>query len=91
MGNQKKIMTQAEARQIIRNFTGDTVEDAYLYTETLRSIANALPDKQEAINFMLKVRRNINTENLIFGANYKRVKRAALKVQRELEADLSLF
>ena len=49
----KKIMTQAEARQIIRNFTGDSVSDAYLYTETLRSIANALPDKQEAIDFML--------------------------------------
>ena len=90
MGKQK-IMTQAEARQIIRNFTGDTVEDAYLYTETLRSIANALPDKQEAINFMLKVRQNANTDDNIFGANFKRIKRAALKVQRELEADLSLF
>ena len=79
-------MTQSEARKIIANFTGDSVTDAYISTENLREIVYALPSTDEALAFLYKVMANADTETKNgFGANFKRLKRAALKITRELQ------
>ena len=86
------IMTQSEARKIIANFTGNSVTDAYISTEILRSIVYALPSTDEALDFLYKVQANANTETTNgFGANFKRLKRAALKITREIQDNPTLF
>ena len=84
-------MTQDEARQIISEFTGDSVSDAYLNAESLRAICYALPTKEEALDFLLKVRTHADTEASVFGAEFKRLKRNALKLQKQMQDDLTLF
>ena len=84
-------MTTAQAREYIENYTGDSVTDAYLNMDMLRAICNVLPTKAEAMDFLWKVRQNAATEDTVFGVNFKRQNRNALKLQRELEQNLTLF
>ena len=86
-----KIMTQDEARQIISEFTGDRVQDAYLNAESLRAICYALPTKEEALDFLFKVKQSADTEAIAYGANFKRLKQNALKLQLQMQDDLTLF
>ena len=83
-------MTQDKARKIISEFTGDSVSDAYLNAESLRAICYVLP-KEEALDFLLKVRTHADTEASVFGAEFKRLKRNALKLQKQMQDDLTLF
>ena len=87
----KQKMTTKQARDYIDNYTGDSVTDAYLNMDMLRAICYALPTTEEAMQFLWKVRRNANTEAVAFGVNFKRQKRNALKLQQELEQNLTLF
>ena len=82
--------THQEARKYVANYKKP---DPYLNASMLRVIVKAMPTKAEALAFLVKVQQDaaFNSDDPIFGANYKRQRRNALKIRNELTDVATLF
>ena len=83
-------MTTTEARTRIRTFTGNSSADAYLYMRDLKAICEALPDKDEAIQFLNRVfiQTDTNKETIngqVYHKEYQRLKHNAHKLAQRIQ------
>ena len=91
-------MTTKEARSRIEAYGKSIVSDAYLNMKLLREIVYALPTTQEAIDFLMNVRRRARDAAESekesgggFSRNFHQQRRNALKLCQELEKTPMLF
>ena len=83
-------MTTTEARTRIRTFTGNSRADASLYMRDLKAICEALPDKDEAIQFLNRVfiQTDTNKETIngqVYHKEYQRLKHNAHKLAQHIQ------